>query len=236
MEGNLRIGEGAVVNPAADAHDFAIYLEAVNNNGSGGNGGSGHGGGSGGSGSDASASIAVSQSAIVRSFIYAPSGKMEVHGPGGNGNSESGSGSGVHSTSTATSMTGMFIAKTVAAHGRTNWDWNTVCATCNYDLRGAVNNEAVITTNSGANAMLENYPNPFSGNTEIRFSMTKNSIVTLNIYDVAGNLIQTAFDGKVKGGEENKVVFSGATLADGLYFYQLHTGDQNWTGKMIVLH
>ena len=160
MEGILTVGEGAIVNPKVDAHEMSIYVDLVNNSGSGG------GNGSGGSGSDGNASINISQSAQVKAFIYAPNGKLEVHGPGGNGNHSSGSGSGIHSTAAATQMVGLFIAKTVNAHGRTTWDWNTNCVTCNYTLRdGDLANSAAETLRSEESAdqiAVTNYPDPFS--------------------------------------------------------------------------
>jgi len=233
MEGNLMVMKNVIVNPSVDNHDFAIYVDNTNTSGSGG------GVGSGGSGSDANASVVIQQSAQVKAFIYAPNGVLEVHGPGGNGNTSSGSGSGIHSVSPATSMTGLFIAHDVNSHGRTTWNWNTTCMTCNYTLRdGETTDNASETLKKEdlkAGKIVENFPDPFTGKTNIRFVMDKNTHTEVTVYDLTGKLIKTVYNGEVKANQEYRFEFDGSDLPNGLYLYKVMTPESEHVGKLLLI-
>ena len=84
-----------------------------------------------------------------------------------------------------------------------------------------------------------NYPNPFNPSTNITYSIIDNDIVSLNIYDVKGNMIKSLVNGyKLSGryniswnGKNN----SGASVSTGVYFYSLKSGEFSSTKKMIFL-
>jgi hypothetical protein len=233
VEGQFHVMKGAIINPAADNKDFAIYVDNTNTSGSG------AGAGSGGSGSSSNTSVLIQQSAQVKAFIYAPNGGMEVHGPGGNGNAGTGSGSGVHSVAPATSMTGLFIARSVNAHGRATWNWNTACATCNYTLRDGemADNAAESLKNEDLNAgmVVENFPDPFTDKTNIRFVMANDTHAQVDVFDLNGKFIKSIFNGDVKANQEYRFELDGTDLSNGMYIYKVVTPSNVHTGKMLLI-
>ena len=233
MEGKLQVMTGAILNPAVDNHDFAIYVDNTNTSGSG------HGAGSGGSGSDANGSVNIMNSAQVKAFIYAPNGALEVHGPGGNGSTGSGSGSGVHATAPATSMTGLFIAYSVSSHGRATWNWNTACATCNYTLRDgettANASETLKNEDLNAGMVVENFPDPFTDKTNIRFVMANDTHAQVDVFDLNGKFIKSIFNGDVKANQEYRFELDGTDLSNGMYIYKVVTPSNVHTGKMLLI-
>ena len=80
----------------------------------------------------------------------------------------------------------------------------------------------------------QNYPNPFNPSTEIEYRITKPENVSLKIYDILGDEIETLVDKEQTVGTY-KVNFDAKNLSSGIYFYQLKTGDFVQTKKMILL-
>lgn len=76
-----------------------------------------------------------------------------------------------------------------------------------------------------------NFPNPFTGTTELRFTLHDDADVTVNVYDVAGRRVAgMALGGMTPG--EHRVPFDGSRLASGIYFYKVRIGAQTFTRKM----
>jgi len=74
-------------------------------------------------------------------------------------------------------------------------------------------------------ALAQNYPNPFNPSTTIKFAMPEAGHVTLRIYAITGQLVQTLVDGEMNAGRHN-VSWNGrdqagAAVSSGIYFYQL---------------
>lgn len=84
-----------------------------------------------------------------------------------------------------------------------------------------------------AYTLFQNYPNPFNPTTNIKFSIPKDGNASLKIYDVLGNEVSTYFDTYLKSGIYN-VVFDGAGLSSGVYFYKLVAGNFSETKRMII--
>jgi type IX secretion system substrate protein len=80
----------------------------------------------------------------------------------------------------------------------------------------------------------QNYPNPFNPSTNIKFSVSTATDVTLDVFNVVGEKIATLINGKVKSGE-TIATFNGSNHASGVYFYQLTTGDLVQTRKMLLV-
>ena len=80
----------------------------------------------------------------------------------------------------------------------------------------------------------QNYPNPFNPNTKIKYSVPELGFVTLKVYDVLGNEIVTLVNEEKPEGKY-EVELSGAVLTSGIYFYQLHVGNNIETKKMVLL-
>ncbi len=79
-----------------------------------------------------------------------------------------------------------------------------------------------------------NYPNPFNPTTVIRFEVPSSGFVSLKVYDVLGRLVKTLVD-NIESTGYHEVVFSGAGLASGVYFYTLRQGASVITKKMLLL-
>ncbi len=82
--------------------------------------------------------------------------------------------------------------------------------------------------------LMDNYPNPFNPTTTIRYTIPKNSKVSLKIFDLAGHEVTTLVDTHQSPGEYN-VVFDGRNLAAGTYFARMTAGDFVHTQKLILL-
>ncbi|MCX6640953.1 MAG: C25 family cysteine peptidase [bacterium] len=77
-------------------------------------------------------------------------------------------------------------------------------------------------------------PNPFNPSTNISFSLATDGIVNLTVYDVSGRAVATLVDGYRQAGPQ-EVTFDGTGLASGVYVYQLTSGDQTASGKLVLL-
>jgi hypothetical protein len=87
----------------------------------------------------------------------------------------------------------------------------------------------------------QNYPNPFNPTTNIGFTISDLpdgkagfGFVSLKIYDVLGNEIETLLNEEKPAGEY-KVEFNAEGLSSGIYFYQLKIGSFIETKQMILL-
>ena len=83
-------------------------------------------------------------------------------------------------------------------------------------------------------SLAQNYPNPFNPTTTITFELNKESSVKLNIYNIAGELVQTILSSDLAAGTY-KVNFDASQLSSGTYIYSLITGDQRLTKKMTLI-
>jgi len=88
-------------------------------------------------------------------------------------------------------------------------------------------------------AINQNYPNPFNPSTTIRYGLPEDSNISLVIYDVLGNNVQTLESGRRSAGWYN-VVWNGQTndgrmISTGIYFARIVAGDYNKVIKMLYL-
>lgn len=85
----------------------------------------------------------------------------------------------------------------------------------------------------------ENIPNPFSHKTTIRFSLVQAAMVSLEIYNLQGEKIQTLLSNTSHTKGEHAVVWNaineyGYKVESGVYFYKLKINNDIVTGKMIL--
>ncbi len=83
-------------------------------------------------------------------------------------------------------------------------------------------------------ALKQNYPNPFNPTTNITFELNNDQQVTLNVYNIHGQLITTLVDGHRSAGQ-HQVSFDGAELSSGMYLYRLQTADRSITRTMTLV-
>ncbi len=85
----------------------------------------------------------------------------------------------------------------------------------------------------------QNYPNPFNLKTSMSFKIPYGCRVSLKIYNLAGQLVNTLVDGKMEKGQHT--IFwdgsnsAGDPVASGIYFYKLTASDFVSVKKMILL-
>jgi len=80
----------------------------------------------------------------------------------------------------------------------------------------------------------QNYPNPFNPVTTIKYSISKESHVSLKVFDILGKEVANLVSSKQTAGSY-EVNFYPAKLSSGVYFYKLDTGDFVQTKKMQLI-
>lgn len=81
-----------------------------------------------------------------------------------------------------------------------------------------------------------NYPNPFSGNTNIEFTVPSDGKVTISLFSTDGKLVKVVTEGYMSAGNYLVNVEAG-NLKPGIYYYSLKTDGKfpvNETRKMII--
>jgi len=83
-------------------------------------------------------------------------------------------------------------------------------------------------------ALDQNYPNPFNPETKIRFSIAKEDFVTMKVYNINGEEVETLLNQNMTIGYYT-VTFNGSNLASGIYFYRIQSSNFIQTKKMILV-
>lgn len=85
----------------------------------------------------------------------------------------------------------------------------------------------------------QNYPNPFNPTTSIRYSIEEPGSVSLEIYNIKGQLVKTLYHGNAEVGSHtaiwNGLDNSGNACSSGVYFYRLRTPKTSLVRKMLML-
>ena len=79
-----------------------------------------------------------------------------------------------------------------------------------------------------------NFPNPFNPSTMIQFSLPKDQMVTLNIYNINGQLVESLVNQTLKAGM-HQVDWNATGFASGMYIYQLQSKEASITQKMVLM-
>lgn len=79
----------------------------------------------------------------------------------------------------------------------------------------------------------QNYPNPFSTQTTISYSLTKTSDVIFTVYDITGRIIANNNYGSVASGQHT-INLSANTFSPGIYFYTFNVNGSTVTKKMVI--
>lgn len=80
----------------------------------------------------------------------------------------------------------------------------------------------------------QNYPNPFNPATNIKFSIPKQELVKLVVYDILGKEVVTLVNENMSPGIY-KVDFNGSAYASGIYFYRIESASFTDVKKMILI-
>ena len=98
----------------------------------------------------------------------------------------------------------------------------------------------VVSHNTGMNnltpnniRLLQNEPNPFNGNTTVKYELNSGGEVSLEITDILGKRVAVISEGMQTAGK-HQIVINGESLNAGMYFYTLRAGNQSITKKMVI--
>jgi hypothetical protein len=103
----------------------------------------------------------------------------------------------------------------------------------NFINNGEFTNEAVISS------LIGNYPNPFNPDTSIRFFISNDSHVNIDIFNVKGQKVKSLVSDYYEAGEHN-VVWNGRndddlSISSGFYFYKMTNNNQVEIKKMMMI-
>lgn len=92
--------------------------------------------------------------------------------------------------------------------------------------------------------LFQNFPNPFNPDTWLPYQLAQDAYVTINIYNVRGQLVRTLNLGNQNAGvymTKDKAAYwngkdgFGEKMASGVYFYTLQAGDFRAIRKMVIV-
>ena len=81
---------------------------------------------------------------------------------------------------------------------------------------------------------LSAYPNPFNPTTNVQFTLAEAGPVTLNIYNLSGQLVSTLVDGNLPVGE-HQFTFNASHLPSGVYIAQINTTNATHATRLVLL-
>ena len=78
------------------------------------------------------------------------------------------------------------------------------------------------------------YPNPFNPSTMISFDVPELQNISVQIFNITGQLIETLINGKLESGEY-EILWDAGNLPSGIYFVQLKSGNKTLNQKLTLL-
>jgi len=102
-------------------------------------------------------------------------------------------------------------------------------------IKGVLTNAVAVEDDAPAAFSVEqNTPNPFNPTTTISFSLAEAGNVTIEVYNVAGQKVDTIVNEYMDAGSHS-VVWDASSFSAGVYFYTVKSGDYSKTMKMTLL-
>lgn len=86
----------------------------------------------------------------------------------------------------------------------------------------------------GSPFVTSNYPNPFNGQTIIKYNLPKQCDIALEIYDILGRKIESLEKPNQPAGL-GQITWDASGKPSGVYFYRLGAGNEQKTGRMVLL-
>ncbi len=98
-------------------------------------------------------------------------------------------------------------------------------------------NDVTVTPN--AELLGQNYPNPFNPTTTIAYNMVEDGNVSIEVFNVKGQLVKTLINEHIEAGDHT-LVWEGTNnnnhkVSSGIYFYKMKSGNYSSTKKMILM-
>lgn len=101
-------------------------------------------------------------------------------------------------------------------------------------LKNAVTTSVEDDLNPNQISLAQNYPNPFNPTTTISYSLPQTSNVSLNVYNMNGQVVARLVDGAQVSGSHS-VQFDAQNLPSGIYIYRLISEGNVITKKMTLI-
>ena len=101
-------------------------------------------------------------------------------------------------------------------------------------INGIITSEVGVADDAVAFAVAQNSPNPFNPSTAISFTLAEAGNVTVDIFNVAGQKINTITNEFMSSGSHS-VTWDASGFSAGIYFYTVKSGDFSRTMKMTLL-
>jgi hypothetical protein len=83
-------------------------------------------------------------------------------------------------------------------------------------------------------SLLENYPNPFKDQTNIRYNLWEKGFISLKVYTLDGKEVATLLHESQEAGLHQSI-FNSNGLESGVYYYRLQCGDSYETRRLVLL-
>ncbi len=83
-------------------------------------------------------------------------------------------------------------------------------------------------------SLSQNFPNPFNPTTQIEYSIPKDGIVKLGVYNILGQEVAELVGGNLRAGS-HKIIFNAQGLASGVYYYRLESGGNAAIKKLLLI-
>ncbi len=149
-----------------------------------------------------------------------------------------------YSTVNSTSAPGMFWGRyadlTEPGDGCTATTWSSTTApTGRANTRFVFNPGPTLAGNNNIESpsvysLSQNYPNPFNPVTKINYSIPKQGLVMLKVFDILGREVKTLVN-DIKTVGSYSVDFNGSELSSGVYFYRLQSAEFTDIKRMLLI-
>jgi len=101
-------------------------------------------------------------------------------------------------------------------------------------------NSGNIVSIPGAFDLRPNVPNPFNPSTAINFDLYEDGVVSLELYNIAGQKIRTLIDREMLGIGPHSIIWNaaddgGQPVSAGIYLYKLSVGEKSAFKKMTLI-
>ncbi len=88
--------------------------------------------------------------------------------------------------------------------------------------------------------LLQNYPNPFNTQTIISYNLSEESMVSLMVFSITGQLVSSIINKEIQPAGEHKYIWDGTDVngqivSTGIYFYELYVDDYRESKAMILI-
>ncbi|MFI5237649.1 MAG: T9SS type A sorting domain-containing protein, partial [Ignavibacteriales bacterium] len=82
--------------------------------------------------------------------------------------------------------------------------------------------------------LFQNYPNPFNPTTTIRYELTQDGVVALELFDILGQKVKTLVN-EFQQADRYEVQFDATGIASGVYIYQMRVNEFITSKKMVLI-